>query len=118
MMITELVVLLAALCFVCIRTDFVRRGSLLVVAIVLWGLARLLTELNFERAQYDPTYTYGTMISYAAAFSLVGCVLFLFAACWQSRRKAPPALPAEDQSEPLPASDPSERLRELLAKDQ
>ncbi len=118
MMITELVVLLAALCFVCIRTDFVRRGSLLVVAIVFWGLARLLTELNFERAQYDLAYTYGTVVSYAAAFCLVGCVLSIFAACWRPRRKTPPAAPAKDQPESLPASDPSERLRELLSDDQ
>ena len=118
MMITELVLLLAALCFVCIRTDYVRRGGLLVVSILLWGVARLLTELNFERAQYDPAYTYGTLISYGAALCLVGCVLFLLAACWKPRRPTASPPPVDEKPAVAPARDPSDRLRELLSEDQ
>lgn len=117
---TELMILLAALCFACIRTDYVRRGSFLGMAIVFWALARFLTELNFGRAQYDASYTYGTPVSYLAGFSMAGTLLFLAAACWRPRRKEPtvPVAPATPgKAEEPPPADPSERLRELLSDD-
>lgn len=117
---TELMVLLAALCFVCIRTDYVRRGAFLGMAIIFWGLAQFLTELNYGRAQYDASYTYGTLISYLGGFAMVGSLLFLAAACWRPSHKKPSASPVpatpEKPEEAAPV-DPSERLRELLSDD-
>ena len=120
-MITELNILLGALCFVCIRTDYVRRGGFLALAIVCWVAARLLTELSFGRAQYDPSYTYGTLASYAAACSLVACLASLFAACWHRQRGATRDAATADRAATAtdePAPTPSERLRELLEDDQ
>jgi hypothetical protein len=120
---TEQILLLAALCFASIRTDYVHRGRFLVLAILFWGLSWFLTALNFERqAQYDASFSYGTFLSYGAGLCLVASLLALFGACWQARRTqvkqaegntAPPAAKPEE-----PPPDPSDRLRELLDKDQ
>ena len=117
---TELIVLLAALCFVCIRTDYVRRGPFLGMAVIFWGLARFLTELNYGRAQYDASYTYGTTVSYLAGLCMVISLLFLAGACWRPSRKEP-VVPVTQatlaKAEEPPPADPSERLRELLSDD-
>jgi hypothetical protein len=120
---TEQVLLLAALCFASIRTDYVRRGRFLVLAILFWGLSWFLTALNFERrAQYDPSYDYGTLLSYGSGLCLVASLLALFGACWQAQRNArEPAEADGTQLGPAPEEtppDPSDRLRELLDKDE
>ena len=92
------------------------------LAVVCWVAARLLTELSFGRAQYDPSYTYGTLASYGAACSLAACLLCLLAACWRAQRPNKEHAAAADRPATAAADEqntnPSERLRELLEDDQ
>ena len=118
MMITELVLLLAFLGFLCIRTDFILRRWPFVIAILAWGAARFCTEFNFSGEQY----TYGTFVSYGAAASLVVCLLAMFFACSRDfssgtgdgRGEGAGSPPAES-GEPTGQS-PSARIENLLSE--
>lgn len=112
-MITELVLLLGVLAFVCVRTDFVIRRTWFVLALMAWGAARILTEMNFTGTDYH----YGNLLSYGAALSLVGCLLFLFIACLRPRQPQDSDQEENgartDSAEPDDES-PSERLEHLM----
>lgn len=116
-MITELVLLLGFLAFACVRTECVRRPWAFFAAIIAWGGARLLTEINFSGTEYS----YGSWVSYGAAGSLVLCLIFLFLGCSSStsrNRSHTPAVPGTGSNgeEDTADSAPSERIQHVLEK--
>ena len=121
-MISENVIILGFLCVLCVRGRLVRRGWALVTAILFWSLARLLMELSFKGGSYE--YSWGSLPSLVAIGCLSLSVLLIYVACvGQDTRPAigaaEPAPAAKEPEPPPPASDPSERIREILiTKDQ
>ncbi|MCK5806008.1 MAG: hypothetical protein KAI66_24465 [Lentisphaeria bacterium] len=117
-MITELVLLLGFLAFLCIRTDFISRRWVFVIAILAWGAARFCTEFNFSGEQY----TYGTLVSYGAAAGLVVCLLAMFFACSGDAGSAKHdgqegvGELSSGESDESPGQSPSARIESLLSE--
>lgn len=117
-MITELVLLLGFLGFLAVRTDFIRRRTAFVGALVCWGLARFLTEYTFKVGTTGSLdYQYASLTSYAAALCIFLCVLLMFVACLGARRsgQVKSVSGADDSPEDTgPTLSPSERIREIV----
>jgi len=121
-MITEIVLLLGFLCFLCVRGDYIRRRLAFVAAMLFWGLARLLTELGygFDATSGSFRYDWGSLSSYIAAACLFFCLFSMFIACtprFFTAGKLSEDGVAQEQDAPSEASDPrtaSERIRELV----
>jgi prolipoprotein diacylglyceryltransferase len=116
---TELNLLLGFLAFLAVRTDFIRRRVMYVIALVCWGLARFFTEYTFKpTGEGTLMYKYASFSGYAAALSIFLCVLFLFLACLGSRPHRRVASVPPDEEETAADGDeslsPSERLRKLV----
>lgn len=123
-MVTEIVLLLGFLCFLCIRNDYIRRRFAFVAAMVFWGVARLLTELTFkvEATSGSITYDWGSVSACIAAACLFFCLLSMFIACVAPL--PPTRLPRnevgqqeETSGETSSQRTASERIRELVAED-
>lgn len=120
-MVTEIVLLLGFLCFLCVRGDYIRRRPAFVAAMFFWGLARLFTELGFG---FDATsgslrYDWGSLSSYIAAACLFFCLFSMFIACTPSLRAGRLAEEGVAQEQDAPSEEPdprtaSERIRELV----
>jgi hypothetical protein len=115
-MISEIVVLLAFLCFLAVRSDRVHRPWAFLVAATSWGTARILVEVSFKGGSYE--YSWGSLPSVVAAACLYLCVVFLFVACVGRPRGVPPVTPgsgaeAKGEVAAVPAA-PSERIRMIL----
>lgn len=122
-MITEIVLLLAVLCFLSIRHDLVHRKGCLVGAMVFWGSSRILTELTFkmEVTTGNLRYDWGSLTSCIAVVCLFLCLLCVFLACLPARRcvsREEVDDGSEDSSSsstpPGPAESASERLEKLV----
>lgn len=118
-MITEIVLLLGVLCFLCIRNDFVHRRRWLVCAMVFWGSSRILTELTFrpEAATGNLRYDWGSLTSCMAAACLLLCLLCVFLACLPRRALPRPRADGGSDGSGAPSTPPepaSERLKKLV----
>jgi len=119
--ISEIVVLLGFLGFLCIRNDYVRRRGPFVLSILFWGAARLLMELNFK---VEPTgelkYDWASVASCTAAACLVACVLCICWACWRPHRLGlggdAGVQPAGGPAERPAKAHPEDRIRQLVEK--
>ena len=115
-MVTEIVLLLGFLGFLAIRNDYIQRRGPFILALVFWGLTRLLTELTFRG---DTSYEWGSRSACAAAVCLFLCLSSMY---WACARPLVPAHPRDShtsdkpdaQTPPPPQKDPSERIRELI----
>ncbi len=118
-MISEVVVLLGLLGFLCIRNDYIRRRVPFLLAIVFWGTARILMEINFRT---EPTgelkYDWASRASVIAAACLVACLFCLFWACWRRpvRRQVgrPPSPDTPSPTTPIRQESPTDKLKRLV----
>jgi hypothetical protein len=112
-MITENILLLAAILVLIIKMEWTKRPWFLALSMVFWFLARLL----IERAYSSPTeYRWGSLEGFGAIVCWFFCLLSLFLACLPKRRSAhlePHSEHAESHGE-RPAKKGEARLRELL----
>lgn len=120
-MISEIVVLLALIGFLCIRNEYVERRGALLLAIVLWGVTRVLMELNIrvESSTGEFQYQWASLVACVAAASLAGCLLCICWACWRGGRGArgPARDGAEEEDSRDEMASPSERLKRLVNRD-
>ncbi|MBT3378107.1 MAG: hypothetical protein HN742_33745 [Lentisphaerae bacterium] len=120
-MVTEIVLLLGFLCFLCVRNDFIRRRLAFVAAMLFWGVARLLTELTFkmEAMSGSITYDWGSVSACIAAVCLFGCLFSMFVACVGPAASSPSPAGVEGTEataapETVPLQTASERIRKLV----
>ena len=122
-MISEIVVLLALLGFLCIKNEYVQRRGPFLMAIVFWGTARVLMEMNFRT---EPTgelkYNWASHASVVAAGCLVACLFCIFWACWRRhpRRKLGRISESEHsarQDETDSRETPSDRIKRLVEEE-
>jgi len=87
-MITEMVLLLGFLAFLCIRNDLVRRRLPFLAALFFWGAARILVEANFklETSTGFLGYSWASLLACTAAACLFFCLLCVFWACLREAR--------------------------------
>lgn len=114
-MITEIVVLLVALCILCIRNDLVKHTWAFLAAALMWVVSRALMEISFKGDTYE--YSWGSLPSLLAVACLFLCVVFMFLACRGHRCAAIQQVAAAKSEKPEDAenapTDPSSRLRHL-----
>ena len=117
-MISEIVVLLALLGFLCIRNEYVRRRAPFVLAILLWIAARVLMEVNYK---LQPTgelqYDWGSIVATVAAGCLGACLFCIFLACWRPHRRqqvGETGRPHAEDADRKPPARPEDRIRELV----
>ncbi|NOY81215.1 MAG: hypothetical protein GXP31_09445 [Kiritimatiellaeota bacterium] len=123
-MISEIVVLLGLIGFLCIRNDYIRRRVPFLLAIVFWGTARILMEINFAT---EPTgevkYDWASRAAVVAAACLVACLFCLFWACWRRPLRRPSSVgggrPAVASDAPHTATtsrqeSPTDKLKRLV----
>lgn len=118
-MISEVVVLLALLGFLCIRNEYVQRRGPFLLSILFWGTARILMEMNFRT---EPTgelkYNWASHASVLAAGCLIACLACVFWACWRRHtRHGVARVPKPDalvQGEEAVRETPSDRIKRLV----
>ena len=116
-MISEVVVLLAFLCYVSIRKRPVSRPWGLIVSMLFWGAARLLMELSFRGGSYE--YSWGSLPSLLAAACLFFSLLFLYIACagrtlHRQAGSGEGRAPDRHENGAAGAASRSERIKQLL----
>lgn len=113
-MITEIVLMLGLLGFLCVRNDFIRRVPPFLLAMLFWGAARILMELTFRETMAGTKYDWGSLTGVAAAVSLSLSLFCLFWACYvrrsHLRATAPTPGGAFAPMEPAAPETPSVRL--------
>ncbi len=121
-MVSETGILLCLLAFLCVRNDFVQRRGCFVAAMIMWGTARLLTEMSFklQPSTGQLAYDWGSISATVAAACLFLCLLLTFCACWRRRpglgHASQSAGPEQEATETRDDSrqDPSERIKKLM----
>ena len=118
-MMSEFLIVLAFLCFLAVRGDYVRHLWALILAVFLWGGSRVFLLFCGD----IPPVRQGAaaiVFSVLAVCGLTLCVFFIFLACLGARtrpkaRKSPAAaLETEGDSTIRRRMSPTERLRQLI----
>ena len=124
-MITEIVLLLGILGFLAIRNDYVARKGPFVMAMLFWGIARILTEITFKTDGFSGKlrYEWGSLSACAAAASLFLCLFCVFWACLRPAGKrrvtsCPEKVCLKNEATDEPVKNASERIKELVGEDQ
>ena len=123
-MITEIVLLLGILGFLCVRNDYVMRKVPFVMAMCFWGISRILTEITFkiESVSGELRYDWGSLSACTAAGCLFFCLLCIFWACLGSgnsridSKNGEDTLAKEVKLDDTP-KNASERIKELIEND-
>lgn len=109
-------ILLVFLCFLCVRSDYVRHVWAFILALCFWGGMRVLMEFSFRAADQGGAYAWGSVTSVVAAACLLLCIFFLFIACLGARRARSARGPEGGEASRRRLS-PSERIRQLIPGD-